>query len=56
MTNKTNKQPSLIGRFVNITDDSLFMFDRILTDVAGGGRGKGNIPVHLTCTRSFKCD
>jgi hypothetical protein len=35
MTNKTNKQPSLIDRFVNITDDSLFMFDRILTDVVG---------------------
>jgi len=37
MTNKTNKQPSLIDRFVNITDDSLFMFDRILTDVVVGG-------------------
>jgi hypothetical protein len=42
MTNKTNKQPSLIDRFVNITDDSPFMFDRILTDVVvrGGGRVK----------------
>jgi hypothetical protein len=41
MTNKTNKQPSLIDRFVNITDDSLFMFDRILTDVVvRGGRVK----------------
>jgi hypothetical protein len=55
MTNKTNKQPSLIDRFVNITDDSQFMFDRILTDVVEGGV-KGNIPVHLTCTWSFKCD